>query len=220
MRYERKFEFPLGYDNAIATFLLCNGFKEIYNQREVNSIYYDDVVFSQFQQSENGISERTKIRARYYDSGIDGFNLEYKLKKENLNWKLFKIENPNEKGVLIPLFISGKNTLFKQIKLPSFINTVFKPTVLVSYLRKYFHSKDQNIRITIDYRIKFFCAKLSSDCINIGYERNHLKNVLELKYEDSKSYLNNAFIDLLCKDFNLDLSRSSKYCYAINSIFK
>ena len=65
--------------NIISTFLLSHGFKEIFKEREVNSIYYDDYDFSNYQNSENGIKDRTKIRARYYDSE-DGFNLEYKLK--------------------------------------------------------------------------------------------------------------------------------------------
>ena len=218
MRYERKFEVPLGHCTIISTFLLSQGFKEIFKKREVNSIYYDDYDFSNYQNSENGIKDRTKIRARYYDSGKDGFNLEYKLKNDNLNWKIFKTNNPNEFGNLFPLYIAGEETLFKEIKLPSSINTIFKPKVLVSYLRKYFLSRDQNLRITIDFEIKFFSSKYTDKRIDIGIERTHFKDVLELKYQESIGS-NSDFIDLLCQEFNFDLSRSSKYCYAINSIF-
>ena len=218
MRYERKFEVPLGHCNVISTFLLSQGFKEIFKERKVNSIYYDDYDFSNYQNSENGIKDRTKIRARYYDSGKDGFNLEYKLKNDNLNWKIFKTSNPNEIGSLFPVYIAGKEQLFNEIKLPSSINTIFKPKVLVSYLRKYFLSRNQNLRITIDFQIKFFSSKLSNNRIDIGIERNHFKDVLEIKYQESISS-NYDFIDFLCQEFNFDLSRSSKYCYAINSIF-
>ena len=218
MRYERKFEVPLGHNNIISTFLLSQGFKEIFKQREVNSIYYDDYNFTKFKDSENGLKDRTKIRARYYDSGLDGFNLEYKLKNDNLNWKIFEKNNSKVQGTLLPLFFSRSESMIKRIKLPSSINGVFKPTVLVSYLRKYFLSRDQNLRITIDYRIKFFSAKLTDKGIDIGIERRHFKDVLELKYQESIGS-NSEFIELLCQEFNFDLSRSSKYCYAINSIF-
>ena len=131
----------------ISTFLLSHGFKEIFKERNENSIYYDDYDFSNYQNSENGIKDRTKIRARYYDSGKDGFNLEYELKNKNLNWKIFKTNNPNEIGNLLPLYIAGGETLFKEIKLPSSINTIFKPKVLVSYLRKYFLCKLQFLNL-------------------------------------------------------------------------
>ncbi len=218
MRYERKFEVPFGHSKIISTFLLSKGFKEIFKEREVNSVYYDDYDFSNYQNSENGLKDRTKTRVRYYDSGKDGFKLEYKLKNDNLNWKIYQTNNPNEIGTLFPLYVAGSETLFKEIKLPSSINTIFKPNVLVSYLRKYFLSRDQNLRITIDYEIKFFSSKFTHKRIDIGIERKHFKDVLELKYQESIDS-NFDFIDLLCQEFNFDLSRSSKYCYAIKSIF-
>ena len=218
MRYERKLEVQLGLENSIKTFLLCNGFREIFKLREVNSIYYDDVDYNFFHESEDGLNQRTKIRARYYDSGKEGYKLEYKLKNDNLNWKVYKSSNQKEEGPLIPLIFDFKNSSFNPIRLPASISNVFKPTILVSYLRRYFLSKDHALRATIDYRIKFSKAKLAKTRIDIGLERVHHKNVLELKYDNSIQP-SSTFIELLCQEFNFDLSRSSKYCNGIRTIF-
>lgn len=216
-RYEKKFQFNLGYEEAINAFLRSENFKEIYKMREINSLYYDDYNFTNFKESEDGISKRSKIRARYYDNGKEGFNLEYKLKEENLNWKIYETNKSNENYKLLPL----RESTFKSsnnIYLPTVIKSIYYPKVFIRYLRKYFVSKDNSLRITIDYRIRFFSVKISKKFIKIGFPRENLYNVLELKYDNSVS-IDEFFIKTLSNDFNLNLSRSSKYCESIKNIF-
>tara|TARA_B100000212_G_C27383533_1_gene538159 strand:- start:4147 stop:4833 length:687 start_codon:yes stop_codon:yes gene_type:complete len=215
-RYERKFQFDLGQENAISVFLRCENFKEIYKKREITSLYYDDYNYTNFIESEDGISKRSKIRARYYNEGKEGFNLEYKIKEDNLNWKRFETGESIQKNQLLPV---RESTLGSRIKicLPTIIKNVYSPKVLIRYLRKYFVSKDNSFRVTIDYKIRFSSAISSDKFIDIGVPRENLYNVLELKYGNSIS-IDKVFIKKLSNNFNLNLSRYSKYCEAIKNI--
>ena len=217
MRYEHKFELCLGYENAVVSFLLCRGFREIFKKRRVNSLYYDDYHYSKYRESEDGISTRSKIRVRYYDLGEEGYNLEFKIKEDSLNWKKYQSEESKKLNYLLPLKFDLKNTCITSIDLPANIKKIFYPKVLVSYLRRYFISKDKSLRITIDYKIEFFKAKVTDMCIELGIPRGNSKNVLELKYDNSV-LINEQFSKLLCKEFDFNLIRSSKYCNAINNV--
>ena len=216
-RYERKFQFLLGYEDAINTFLRCEKFREIYKMREINSLYYDDFTFTNYSDSEEGINKRSKIRARYYDDGKEGFNLEHKIKQDNLNWKVFQ-NNQSIMGCQLLPIKESFSRLKSDILLPSTINNIYTPKVFITYLRKYFLSKDDSLRITIDYKIRYGGASKSSNYINVQNPRENLYNVLELKYNNSIS-LEEVFIKKLCHEFNFNLSRSSKYCEAVRNIF-
>ena len=84
MRYEKKYEIPISHSKIISNYLISLGFNEIYKSRVVTSLYYDDPYFSNYNQSINGVSLRTKIRARYYDFNKSDFNIEFKKKQEEL----------------------------------------------------------------------------------------------------------------------------------------
>ena len=59
-------------------------FKDIFNSRIVNSIYFDDVNLSSINENLDGISEKTKIRIRWYGDSkiIKNPILEIKKKRE------------------------------------------------------------------------------------------------------------------------------------------
>ena len=88
MRFERKYEIKKPLKKVIANFLYCNGFKESYRKRLVNSIYYDDDKFNLFSEAQNGISSRQKLRLRFYDNGNDLEIFEKKKKEGELNYKI------------------------------------------------------------------------------------------------------------------------------------
>ena len=73
MRYERKYKIRPIEELTYANFLKGLGFKELFKERLVNSLYYDDANFNLYQLSDIGLAERKKIRARYYGNGSRGF---------------------------------------------------------------------------------------------------------------------------------------------------
>lgn len=208
MRYERKYDFSSGYENLIKCFLLSKSFKEIYEIRTVNSLYYDDFKYSLYYESVNGISNREKIRARFYNSGKASFNLERKIKVDELNTK--KIETNYTKN-LIP-FVGLKFN--GDLKLPKKVGKIYFPKVFISYIRRYFLSPDKKVRITIDQKIDCHKVKVMRNSIEIGNKRQIKHGILEIKYAQ-KDNLNENFTNQLTNNFNLILCRSSKYCQSV-----
>ena len=155
-RYERKFVIN-NLDLAqilVAIYRSKFYFKDIFNSRIVNSIYFDDVNLSSINENLDGISEKTKIRIRWYGDSkiIKNPILEIKKKREfyvNKETIPLNIDNLT--------FLNDKNLYF----LENYMNNldflkkinVKKKLILVSsthYKRKYFLSANNLIRATLD----------------------------------------------------------------------
>ena len=82
-------------------------FKKQYEDRNINSIYFDDFYLNSINENLDGISQRKKYRLRWYGNKniIDKANLEIKHKKNFLNYKdiiplkSIKILKINEKNI-------------------------------------------------------------------------------------------------------------------------
>ncbi len=218
MRYEKKYEIPCRNIPIIINYLNLVGFKEIYNSRLVNSLYYDDANFTNYKQSIDGLSSRTKIRARYYNFNKSAFNLEFKKKEDELNTKNYMSPSSSLIGKLIPLMGETKDNPHSGIKLPENVMTIYYPKVLVSYLRRYFLSKNGIFRITIDTKINFFKANNIKNNLLINNNRTLTQSVLEVKFL-SKGFENLEEINLITNNFNLIQSKFSKYCKAVSFYF-
>lgn len=213
MRFERKFELIQSYVNVIPTFLRCNGFKEIYTLRRVNSLYFEDNNFSLYSDAINGHNEKEKIRLRYYNKKSEEGVIEFKRKIGEKNKKDFSlIKGDNIK--LLP--VEFENTEFKndKLKTPKTIKGIFFPKLFVSYKRRYFLSSDRKFRITLDYSIQFMRVVVNNKSIKINSPRKYDKSVLEMKYEEN--YIpDKNFIRRICNTYGLNLSKSSKYSSGI-----
>ena len=92
-RYERKFNIPkhlLSYNLSLITGN-CSNLSELYEERQINSFYYDTNNFKFARQNIDGNSNRKKIRLRYYgdEKIIKNPQIEIKSKLSyNLNLKL------------------------------------------------------------------------------------------------------------------------------------
>jgi len=216
MRFERKYKFYNGHIRIIPNFLLHNGFREIYTKRQINSIYYDTDHLKLFFESENGYPKRNKIRLRFYNEDYENLNIEYKKKEGMLNKKDFFKISFFEKNILPVIFIDNSINNIKLVA-PKDIEKVYKPKIMVNYTRRYFISQDKSLRLTIDYKINFMKASPNNKHILIGHKRLHSDSVIELKYEENY-YPDLEFLDKLTNEFNLILSRSSKYALGIISL--
>ena len=210
MRYERKYEFNIGYEKVIKAFLLSKRFKKGFPDRIVNSLYYDTFDKRLFFESINGLSNKFKIRVRFYNDINQLDTFEIKRKFSDLNNK----DYPKFSESLLPLEFFNNDYFSKDLKLPSSFNKIYYPSVFVSYKRSYYLSYNKKMRITLDYFLDFYRARKDQKRIFIGPKRSFEKNVLEIKYEKNDQP-NLNFVSTLSNELNLILSRSSKYCNAI-----
>ena len=91
-RYELKMVVPevlLPFVRA-QLYLHPAGIRKTYPPRVVSNVYFDDNEFSRFRESVEGISERRKVRLRWYGEGSSATRLalEIKRKRAQLGWKI------------------------------------------------------------------------------------------------------------------------------------
>lgn len=205
-RIEKKFIVnSISYNNII--YLIENriGFKEIFNERQVNSIYLDDAKLSSFYANIDGNFYKQKWRLRWYGKTF-GENKELNLEqKSKLGMIQFK---KNE--------IISKSIINENMNLNSFYENLppkIKNLLIVSfirYTRRYFANKDMSIRITVDKNIEYSNINRKKIFrINNPYCDNRI--ILEMKSSiNEEEALNN-----ICQKLPFRVSKNSKY---INSI--
>ena len=146
-RKEKKYSFLSNDFHRVKSYFLKQGFKKIYYNREVNSCYFDNNLFSMFHESEEGVLPRKKIRVRWYDGKI--FNKETKVSSIEGRYKITqKLENINNINLLL------KTGFFDRL-----YGRLY-PVLIINYLRQYYKFKD--IRITIDKNINYYNPKKKS----------------------------------------------------------
>lgn len=212
-RNEKKIIF-LESENFVINFLKINGFKEIFNERIVNSIYFDDNKLTKLLETIDGEKFRSKIRLRWYgkikDISINP-NLEEKIK---VNTKNFKIHHPL-KLKKIKNIIDIRNIqreIQKQLPKSNIINFKIKnisPSSFVSYKRKYYTKN--SLRVTLDKDLKykdFFTDKYIKKNENIEKKRFL---ILEFKFND-KDY---NTVRYLSSQISNRFTKFSKYEYSL-----
>lgn len=194
-RYEKKY--PIGTSQFIdfEKILFQSNFLPSYPSRVINNCYYDNVMWDSFYDNINGLSTRSKLRFRWYDTAKAKGRMEFKLKQEDVNTKKY------------PPFNSVNNTSHWKDLLNSELNHLF-PSLINQYERQYFEDFRGN-RLTIDSNLKF-----AQPTNQIGEEPKFVEfnefNVIEIKY--------NSSVNL--SDFKLPtpLLKFSKYVMGIKYI--
>lgn len=208
-RYERKY---LIRNVDLPSFLYeiyNNHFIEVFEERIINNLYYDDLDFNSLMDNIDGLSERRKYRIRWYGNTFDNSKkqFEVKSKKEFLNTKkVFKlgkyaIKNINDlkrsSEKLNRCLLLNDQNLFFLFQKKSL-------TIFNSYERKYFLSRDKNIRITIDKNLKCY-----SPITKNVFKEN--KMIVEIKYDKDYNFINNLNY--------LKLNKYSKYVKGVISTY-
>ena len=131
-----------------------SGADESYTIRSVNFDTFDDRAFHE---KEAGISEREKIRVRFYDFQDNLINLERKEKRENL---IYKESAPLSREVADAVFqgdysalLSCHNELADYVYGLS-VSAGLRPIVVVDYVRKAYVYPVGNVRITFDMALQ------------------------------------------------------------------
>lgn len=215
MRTERKFVIDPSEENPIRFFLLSNRCKEIYSERLVSSIYYDTPSKNLYFDSIDGVSNRHKIRIRFYDLDPKKSQIEIKNKYAELNSKTYLDINNIPQGESLQVKTNNRLNFKSYLTIPSKIDSIYFPTSFVSYSRRYYLCEVSQTRFTIDSEIIFAKIYNKKNHILIGHSKPYLKSVLEIK-NDENTIQNLYLIREITNNFNLIYSRSSKYCESIS----
>tara|TARA_S200000501_G_C20715720_1_gene696143 strand:- start:174 stop:848 length:675 start_codon:yes stop_codon:yes gene_type:complete len=211
-RFERKWIYRSKNYLALVNSLFRSDlfFTTQFPNRKVNSIYFDDYNFSSIRENLDGVSNKKKIRIRWYGekNKLISPYLEEKTKKGSETVKKSFIINElhNENFFNLNSLEVIKELINKKIK----SKKILYPVLSTHYERQYFISNYSNIRATVDYNLQSIYLKNMSQT---NVVKNFTKNcILELKYS---TYLD-KFIRKKLKNITLRLSKNSKF---VNSAF-
>lgn len=216
-RYERKF-FLTTFDNKqLETIIKLHPtiFSEIYHERQVNSLYFDNRTLDFYQHNVQGSQERLKIRLRWYDdleNALDP-NLEFKIKVGLLGTKeTIACQSFSSAGDLPTIndLLLAKNNL---ASLTKYKLKNLKPVLLISYFRRYFQSADKKYRLTVDRDLCFYQVNKNQIAWNTKLQIN--ATILELKYDQQ----NDAEADKISSFFPFRMTKSSKYVLGMLKIY-
>lgn len=219
-RYERKFTIPDNYSlDHVESLIKSNSFlfREVFYERQVNNIYFDTVAYNDYFDNVLGVSDRKKIRIRWYGETFGKTpkpKLEIKIKKGLVGDKWsYKI-----KPFMVDNSITSSNLqeVFKLSDLPLPILESAKmvsPTLLNSYSRKYFLSADNRFRITVDFNLLYHKIDKQFNNFNFAPAKDFNK-IVELKYalEDDDD------ANKISAQFSFRLNKNSKYVNGINTV--
>jgi hypothetical protein len=198
-RYERKFYFPNGNKHTLGSIILTSpiGFKEIYYERIINSIYYDTGNLENYWDNEEGQSIRRKLRVRWYgEESTPTKDAMVELKCKN-GMAGYKIREP---------FYDIKDNFIKELLSKT------TPLILVRYKRRYFSTYDEKFRITIDSSITYQGLLPETKKV-IPFQENGC--VIELKYGNEYD----EYAAEIMEKFNIRVTKFSKYARAIKACY-
>jgi SPX domain protein involved in polyphosphate accumulation len=221
-KYRYEIKFILNENSLVEAkhFIKKSNFNSPFPNREINSLYFDTPDFKCVKENLSGISNRDKIRLRWYnEANIDRIpELEIKKRIGRLGSKeKYKLNNlSNNKIIDLSAGELSKNIfnyIYQNTQFDSStLNEYYVPVVLVNYQRDYYET-DRGIRMTIDKKINF---RNISKYRNIKYYKSidYNQYIMELKFSiNQKSYVAN-----LIRKLRLTPKRHSKYLVGVSKL--
>lgn len=192
-------------------------FREVFHARQVNNIYLDTVGLKFYTENKVGISERKKVRVRWYGEMFGRVaepRLEYKIKKGLLGTK--RVFDLAPFDLDSGFSFASLSAVFEKSNLPEEVLEDLKalrPTLLNGYRRTYFLSGGENFRLTFDEDLRFHrVGVFSQNQMEKRLQENHF--ILELKYAADRDDEAHRISTKL--PFRLD--KSSKYVSGIDLV--
>jgi len=204
-RYEKKFRYPMGKSSIVISLLNSIGFLTEYPNRLVRSTYFDSSDFKFARENLDGVSERVKVRLRWYESDAQSLTnkiLEYKLKQGLVGFKVNQPIDLNSYSIQ-----SIKQKVYEEI------NIYTHPILNIGYKRNYF-THPSGIRATVDQKIwsSSYDSQFGNQKFIVNYE------VLEFKYPvELDEYFRQRIFQKISHLSSIRLNKSSKY---VEGLFK
>tara|TARA_B100001750_G_C15381887_1_gene532886 strand:- start:162 stop:842 length:681 start_codon:yes stop_codon:yes gene_type:complete len=215
-RYEIKFILDNAKLSEIYQWIKDSTFmKKSFPDRKVNSLYFDDENYSCVRDNLAGISDRKKMRLRWYGQKEGSCNpsFEIKYRQGRLGWKESHSIGALE-GVLMDLNLEEiqlqcENELIRKKVI---LDTHLFPTLQTVYDREYYVDPE-GIRLTVDKNIKFYNSLLYRK-LNQDLETNYPLQVMEIKFSPSLK----DKVAALIQSFHMTPKRHSKYLVGISAL--
>lgn len=218
-RYEIKFVLDEVELTEVNQFINKMGIPLAYPSRQINSLYFDNIDYRCIKENLAGISNRHKIRLRWYNEKRKSRipELEIKFRNGRLGSKeKFKLKNLSireiETETINKINSNIHNYLYKKCKPSVYTYDHYFPVLYVNYTRNYFQT-NSGIRMTIDKKINFRGVTKYS---KINYQRRYDYNqyVMELKFSIDQK---NEVSDLI-RRLRLIPKRHSKYLVGVSKL--
>ncbi len=190
LRYEIKFVVPITESYRLTAWVREHtaAFGIAYPPRRVNNVYYDSYGLATYEENLSGVSERTKIRLRWYGADSERLSgkLELKMKRNRLGWKnSFPIED---------LMFYGRSwqRIARDLReqLPAegrcWLDDHPEPVLINRYLRQYYVSRNGRIRITLDTELSAYDQRLARSPNRTA--RTNLPDVMVLEAKADSSH--------------------------------
>tara|TARA_B100001173_G_C15913359_1_gene515119 strand:+ start:98 stop:745 length:648 start_codon:yes stop_codon:yes gene_type:complete len=198
-RIEKKFVLGKSKEDYLESILIRSGFNRIFKPRYINSIYLDTVNYDFVKDNINGVSQRKKIRFRWYNNDLNNISLEEKNKNNfSVNKIISKVDVPSNSKNLI----SNLKSYFYDLK-KNCLSKNYLFILKTNYFRSYWLSHDKKIRATIDINLN------ASPINNLISKLTLNDTILEFKFlsEEEENFRNLFHI----KKINLRSKKYSKY---------
>ena len=217
-RYEIKFILNEMELVEASSFLKKIGAFKSYPSRVVNSLYFDTIDFQGVIDNLAGVSNRHKVRLRWYNE-IDKNNkliLEVKKRIGRLGSKSKYEIHGLEKDILS--FTGDKvrkyvfDYIYKNYQYDHLLNEYYIPTLLVNYQREYYECED-DVRITIDNNIKFSNVTQKNNIFSSN-KFPYNEYIMELKFPTHMKDVASRMI----RNLNLVPKRHSKYMTGMSKL--
>jgi hypothetical protein len=189
-------------------------FAEAYPSRQVNSLYFDTRDAEALNDNLIGVSERSKLRLRWYGkdySAVQGV-LELKRKVNRLAWKSY-----SPVPITLDLTAISWSELNQQLQqhaegiVAAWLSFADQPMLLNSFTREYYESIDRQIRVTVDYDQKVY-GQMTHLAPNLKFETPMRGQVVIEVKSDSSLYRRVSNVVTL---FPLPVARNSKYVQGV-----
>lgn len=193
-------------------------FDKPFPDRRVHNIYFDSYNYDAYSENLSGISKRVKVRYRWYgeepypEVGV----LEVKCKRNKYGWK-------HRFAVTTSPMQSGK--IWRDIRkniaddLPPmgkiWLNTYPQPVIINQYDRKYFVSRDDSVRVTIDTCMKVFDQRYKPTP-NVTRSAN-MPDIMVIEFKAEPSAHDR--INRIVQGLPIRVNRHSKYTTGVEAIY-
>jgi len=181
----------------------------------ISSIYFDTYNKTSYKQVKDGLSDRWKYRIRYYDYKDTYIKLEKKHKTNNLTNKTsIKINKKELREILNnKIKIKSNNPPLLNEFIMKMKNELLRPVICIEYDRIPYTYKLGNVRITLDYNLRYTNRfdNLFSKNKRVYYLQN---KILEVKYNE----LIPDFIRFRLELNHLEQTSFSKFNNCIDSL--
>jgi hypothetical protein len=211
-RYEKKMVCDEVHLPAVRSWVRLHPglFSVAHPPRQVNNLYFDSVEADCLRYTLEGISDRAKLRYRWYGdsyTNVQGI-LELKRKSNKIGWKV----HCQVPGVIDLTTISwpelmGQLRRHAHGEVGLWLSVVDQPMLINSFTREYYETEAQEVRLTIDHSQKAFEQWMQPrPNLTLGAVRSR-NVVVEIKVESGLAHQ----LPGASSPFPLRVGRNSKY---------